>query len=262
MPFLFVALVMNFKLFLSPWFFVLAACGGASAEKSKSPDPVGPSHRGRPHLDPKKISFAMRGNEDTFRKCFMQSIGSRGFVSLRFNVNERGAVESTSVERSSIGKESVGACLVLRMGDQLFGEQPEPTLGRWTFVFNLTDPIDEKERKALLRESDRKGENSFQLLPESQGTIDAGRVDEIVQVNYPLYAHCYRDSIRRRGESRGLLRLHLQIDKEGHLIHVDDAGSVLPDPYAVDCMAEAFFSMNFPPPSGGDALIKYGIDFE
>lgn len=204
----------------------------------------------------------MRGNEDDFRKCFMQSIGSRGFVSLRFKIDERGAVEGASVERSSIEEESVSACLVTRMKDQLFGEQQQPAEGRWTFVFNLADPIDEEEREALLIESDRKAENSFQLLPESQGTIDARRLDEIVQVNYPLYAHCYRDSIRRRGESRGLLRLRLKIDHKGRLIHVDDAGSVLPDPYAVDCMAEAFFAMDFPAPTNGEVSIKYGIDFE
>lgn len=213
-------------------------------------------------MEPKKISFAMRGNEDAFRKCFMQSIGSRGFVSLRFNINQQGAVESADVEHSSIGKESVGACLVARMNEQLFGEQQEPLEGRWTFVFNLTDPIDEKDRDYLIKKSDEKRENSFQLLPESQGTIDGGRLDEIVQVNYPLYAHCYRDSIRRRGESRGLLRLRLQIDEAGRLIHVDDAGSVLPDPYAVDCMAEAFFSMDLPKPEGGEVVIKYGINFE
>jgi hypothetical protein len=192
----------------------------------------------------------------------MQSIGSRGFVSLKFQTDERGAVESTTVEYSNIGKPSVGACLVERMNDQLFGEQSQPLEGSWTFVFNLTDPIDEKERDELIELADKRAENSFQLLPESTGTIEAGRVDEIVQVNYPLYAHCYRDSIRRRGESRGLLRLRLLIDERGRLTHVDDAGSILPDPYAVDCVAEAFFAMNFPQPSGGEVLIKYGVDFQ
>lgn len=254
---------MNFKLLLSNCFFVLAACGGTASQGSKSPpSPSRSSSDDRPELDAKKISFAMRGNEDDFRKCFMQSIGSRGFVSLRFKVDERGAVESSKVESSSIEKESVGDCLVLRMNNQLFGEQQEPTEGRWTFVFNLTDPIEEKERTALLKKSDRRAENSFELLEGSRGTIDAGKLDEIVQVNYPLYAHCYRDSIRRRGESRGLLRLRLQIDGDGRLVHVDDAGSVLPDPYAVDCMAEAFFAMQLPTPSGGEVLVKYGIDFE
>lgn len=252
----------NLKLLLPSALLLLSACGTPPAKNSSSPESAIAPQRSLPELDPKKISFALRGNEDDFRKCFMQSIGSRGFVSLRFQISQRGAVESTTILHSTIGKESVGACLVERMNSQLFGEQSQPVRGRWTFVFNLTDPIDEAERAELINRADRKGENSFQLLPESQGTIDASKVDEIVQVNYPLYAHCYRDSIRRRGESRGLLRLRLLIDESGRLTHVDDAGSVLPDPYAVDCIAEAFFSMTFPVPVGGEALIRYGIDFE
>src|SRR5690606_39059901 len=122
-----------------------------------------------------------------------------------------------------------------------------------------------KQRENLLKKADADQRNSYELLPESRGTINAGSVDEIVQVNYPLYAHCYRDSIRRRGESRGLLRLRLHIDENGNyplyahcyrdsirrrgesrgllrlrlhidengrLTDIDDAGSVLPDPYA------------------------------
>lgn len=250
------------KLLAFPYVLLLAACGGSAGHKADTPASREPGTSERRELEPAKISFAMRGSEDTFRKCFMQSIGSRGYVSLRFNIDEQGAVSSTSVEHSSIGKESVGACLIERMNEQRFGEQQEPASGRWTFVFNLTDPIDDKDRDYLLKKADQKRENSFQLLPESHGTIDGGRLDEIVQVNYPLYAHCYRDSIRRRGESRGLLRLRLQIDETGRLVHVDDAGSVLPDPYAVDCMAEAFFAMDLPKPEGGDVVIKYGIDFE
>ncbi len=255
---------MNNRPFVFLLFFALTACGGSSTRTKPKSTADSPSKADSPDnvLDARKISYAMRGNEDDYRKCFMQSIGSRGYVTLEFSVNERGEVESADVEQSSIGKEGVSACLIQRMKEQRFGEQSERGRGRWTFVFNLTDPISEKERKEMLEEADKRNESSFQLLPESQGTIDAGRVDEIVQVNYPLYAHCYRDSIRRRGESRGLLRLRLQIDESGRLVHVDDAGSVLPDPYAVDCMAEAFFSMEFPKPTGGPVSIRYGVDFE
>jgi hypothetical protein len=43
---------------------------------------------------------------------------------------------------------------------------------------------------------------------------------------------------------------------------VQDAGSVLPDPFAVDCMAEAFYAIDFPKPKGGAVIIRYGLDFD
>jgi hypothetical protein len=241
----------------------LAACSGQKKQAS-SPQAAksNSAYTARDVLEARKISYAMRGNENDYRKCFMQSIGSRGAVTLHFTVDTRGAVEEARVAWSSIGKSSVGECLVSRFLEQRFGEITHPAEGRWTFVFNLTDPIDDQQREKLLKKAATDKRNSYELLPESTGTIDAGRVDEIVQVNYPLYAHCYRDSIRRRGESRGLLRLRLHIDENGRLTDIDDAGSVLPDPYAVDCMAEAFFAMDFPSPTGGPVLIRYGLDFQ
>jgi len=241
----------------------LVACSSSKKQTSSAQAAKSNSaYTSRQVLEARKISYAMRGNEDVYRKCFMQSIGSRGAVTLHFTVDTRGGVEDASVAWSSLGKPSVGECLVSRFLEQKFGELPHPAEGRWTFVFNLTDPIDDKQRENLLKKADADQRNSYELLPESRGTINAGSVDEIVQVNYPLYAHCYRDSIRRRGESRGLLRLRLHIDENGRLTDIDDAGSVLPDPYAVDCMAEAFFAMDFPSPTGGPVLIRYGLDFQ
>lgn len=191
----------------------------------------------------------------------MRSIRSRGAVAFSFLADETGTVESAQVEWSTLDNPSVADCLKERLFEQKFGERSQPSEGRWTFVFNLTEPLSDKVRKRLLSAAEKE-ETGFKILPGSRGAIDEARFDERIQVNYPLYAHCYRDSITRAGESRGLLRLRLEIDEEGQLTSLEDAGSVLPDPYAADCFAQAFYAINYPRPEGGKVLIRYGLDFE
>jgi hypothetical protein len=252
---------------IRPWGASLALClswgcsgpKAPSSEGARSPSKSAPE---RAELEATKVSYSMRGNEEDYRKCFMRAISQRGAVSLAFAVDAEGAVEQTEVLWSSIGNEIVEQCLMERMKQQRFGSRQEPARGKWTFVFRLSDPITDEEREELLEKAEDGNENSFELLSESSGTIDARHLDEMVQLRYPLYAHCYRDSIRRRGESRGLLRLRLQIDESGRLTSVQDAGSVLPDPFAVDCMAEAFYAIDFPKPKGGPVIIRYGLDFD
>lgn len=237
------------------------ACGGESKREANSAPANSSGEEPRLQLDAQKIAYQMTGKEDGYRRCFMRSIQSRGAVSFHFLVDARGAVESADVVWSTIGNESVPECLKERLLEQKFGERSQASEGSWTFVFNLTEPLSEKEREKLLRSADKQA-SGFQLLPGSSGGMDEARFDERIQVNYPLYAHCYRDSITRAGESRGLLRLRLEIDEEGQLKSLEDAGSVLPDPYAADCFAQAFYAINYPKPEGGPVLIRYGLDFE
>lgn len=241
---------------------LVSACGKQPETQVKAPPVAESSEPNRAHLDAARVSFSMRGNEEDYRKCFMQAIGSRGAVSLAFTVDTRGAVDSTSLKWSSLNNPRVEGCLRERLTEQKFGEQSAPAQGSWTFVFRLTDPIDEKEREKLLKKAEDEDENAFAILPGSVGTIDAHHLDEIIQLKYPLYAHCYRDSIRRRGQSQGLVRFQLKINESGELTELVDAGTVLPDPFAVDCMAEAFYAIDFPRPSGGAVSLRYGLDLE
>lgn len=237
-------------------------CSASKPRTSQAPASSPRSEARRSEMEATKVSYSMRGNEEDYRKCFMRAISRRGAVSLAFAVDTEGTVEHTRVLWSSIENETVEACLVERMNKQRFGTQREPAAGTWTFVFRLTDPITDEEREERLEKADEAERKAFELLPESSGTIDPAHLDEMVQLRYPLYAHCYRDSIRRRGESRGLLRLKLQIDEKGRLTSLQDAGSVLPDPFAVDCMAEAFYAIDYPKPVGGPVTVRYGLDFE
>lgn len=243
---------------------LLLGCGGASASKAPANSGKSPpsSAESRLAMDPAKIVYSMRGNEDGYRKCFMRSPHSQGAVGFHFDINAEGTVERTSVAWSSFPDNSAQECLNEKLRQQRFGEHSQARTGTWTFVFGLSKPLEDDEREELLEKLDKESRPAFQLAPGSQGQMDAQAFSEMVQVRYPLYAHCYRDSIGRRGESRGILRLKLSIDEHGRLLDAKDAGSVLPDPYAVDCMASAFYAIDFPVPRGGKVAVEYRLDFE
>jgi hypothetical protein len=213
-------------------------------------------------MDSVRLSYGLRGSEEDFRKCFMRSMESRGKVNVQFNVDDSGAVHGARVVASNLGQSHVEQCLVDELLGLDFGNQPTPSINRFTFVFRLTDPLSEKQRKALLQKAKRQSGDSLKILPESRGTIDLNHVAEVVQAGYPLYAHCYRDSIQRRGESRGVVRFRLHINESGSVSDLQDEGSIMPDPFAVDCMAEAFYLMRFEAPSQGPTTLRYSMDLE
>lgn len=221
-----------------------------------------PREEPRAVLDSKTIVFSLRGEEEAFRKCFMRNIGDHGRVTVRFDVGERGIVEQASVVESTLADEKTVECIRGKLLEHQFSEAGAVGLGRWTFVFRLAEPLSEKDRKRLLYQASRDTRPSVYLDKAAPGEVDTSKVDEIVQARYPLYAHCYRDSIARAGEAGGILRLRFSIDTTGAVTEVEDAGSVLPDPFALDCMAEAFYAMAFPPSVGGAAKVHYRLDLQ
>lgn len=243
---------------------VLLACSSSQtkgATPEGGPDSASDDPPEREAMDAAKLSYALRGSEDDFRKCFMRSMDSRGAVAARFSVDANGDVTGARVTETSIENAGVNQCLLDELLTQSFGAQSAPTDNSFTFVFRLTDPLSEQDRKHLLKKADREHE-ALKIMPESKGSIDLGHVAEVVQARYPLYAHCYRDSIRRRGESRGLVRFRLHIDATGRVSEIEDEGSVLPDPFAVDCMAEAFYLMHFDAPDGPGAVVRYSMELQ
>jgi len=245
---------------------LLFGCGAAPAE---SPKPVeeAPTQEAAPaprleRMDTVRLSYALRGSEEGFRKCFMRSMESRGKVNVQFTVDNAGSVHGAQVLESSLGQHQVEQCLVDQLHELEFGNQSTPSVNRFTFVFRLTDPLSEKQRKALLQKAKRQSGEALKILPESKGTIDLNHVAEVVQAGYPLYAHCYRDSIQRRGESRGVVRFQLHINETGSVFDLKDEGSIMPDPFAVDCMAEAFYLMQFDAPNQGPTTLRYTMELE
>jgi hypothetical protein len=53
--------------------------------------------------------------------------------------------------------------------------------------------------------------------------------------------------------------LHFTIDRDGRVAGVRDAGSDLPDRGVIDCVAEAFYALQFPEPEGGAVRLRYSI---
>jgi len=204
----------------------------------------------------------MRGSEDDYRRCFMRAMTERGVVETEFEVGSAGEVVELQVVRSTIGRTDVTECLSTKLRERRFDSQGSRAKGRWTFVFRLTDPIDKKVyQRRLDEESERDDDEGIAIDPSSRGRLPIERIEETVQAGYPLFARCYRDAISRSGRAGGILRLHLVIGEQGRLVDVGDGGTVLPDPYAVDCIAESFYAMRFPEPEGGTVQANYRLEF-
>ncbi len=242
----------------------LTPLGCSSSSHQETPQsPTSSAAQKRTWLEPKQVVLAMRGSEEEYRKCFMRAIHQRGIVRTRFSVTKRGTVEELEVVRSTIGQDHVVDCLRSHLQEQHFGHHDGPKKGRWTFVFRLVEPIEESQFQAKLEEArSRTTDGGMQINPNSKGSIDPDSLEEAALAGYPLFARCYRDSISRRTVAGGVLRLRLVIDEQGTVSKVADAGTVLPDPYAVDCIAESFFALRFPKPRGGPVEVDYRLDFQ
>ncbi len=217
----------------------------------------------RAAADPAKIVFSMRGNEADFRKCFMRAIGERGYVKTSFLLDADGRVEDSTVTESTIGAPQVSDCIRSQLAKRRLGSGGTPERGEWTFVFRLTDPIpDDEFEKRLEKEQKKKPTDGVSIAPGSAGQLDPYDIEQHVAAKYPLFARCYRDSIKRLEAAGGILRLRFSITPSGQVERVQDAGSVMPDAYAVDCVAEGFYAMTFPAPAGGAADVLYRLDFE
>lgn len=192
----------------------------------------------------------------------MRAPHAQGAVTIDFKLDPAGTVTDAVIASSSFPDDAAQQCLLQRLQNQRFTSHSDARVGTWTFVFGLSAPLPDEEREERLEAAEDEDRSAFMLMAGSRGTLDERAFYEAVQVQYPLYAHCYRDSIERRGESRGILRLRLMLNTDGRIADIEDAGSILPDAYAVDCMASAFYSLTLPAPQGGPVDVEYRLDFE
>ncbi len=244
----------------------MVACGGAVEPAAAPPSESAPAPRvqkERAWLEPLQVVIAMRGEEKRYRKCFIRAMSERGVVQTHFDVDADGAVERVVVDRNTLGRDDVAECLTTHLKEQTFKATGEPAQGRWTFVFRLIDPIEPKKLAQRLRtEKKLAKDGGVRIEPSSTGKVDPSDIENTTLAGVQLFARCYRDAIQRREQPSGILRFRLVIDEEGHLRELDDAGTLLPDPFAVDCIAEGFYALDFPKPEGGSVEAHYRLDFE
>lgn len=202
----------------------------------------------------------MRGNEVDFRKCFFRRPTDRGTVRVRWRIDEEGVPHAPQVVDSTLRAEAVQNCLLERVADLRFGRLERPAVGEWVFVFRLADPPPQKEESKTKRGSKpakEPDEEGIRLDASSPGWLDPERIDGTVQAGYRLFARCYRAGLQRQEELAGHVRFQFVIAPSGRVETVRDQGSDLPDPFAVDCVAEAFYALEFPKPERGPVSVQY-----
>ncbi|HSC89691.1 MAG TPA: AgmX/PglI C-terminal domain-containing protein [Polyangiaceae bacterium] len=246
----------------------VTACGGGAS--TQAPSAVAPVPSERARLEPNKIVYAMRGHERDFRICFMRSPQTRGTVKVAFDVNDQGVVEGSRVVGSTLQASAVESCLLERTDELRFGSLRAPQQGEWTFVFRLVEPMEDREKQAFVdrkqkasrAEVDANAEQDQPSVVIESGSLEVHQIEETVEVGFPLFARCYRDALNRRDRLGGSVKFRLDIDEQGRVQRLSDVGSEMPDPLAVDCIAEGFYAMNFPVPSSGSASALYRLELD
>jgi hypothetical protein len=241
---------------------------GCAAKPARAPDEA-TKPAALPELEPRRVVTAMRGNEAALRKCFFRAPDQGGFVRVHFEVDELGVVNQVDVRESSIGNAAVEGCLKEQTAALRFGELPQAGRGEWTYVFRLAEPPTKEEhaerakQRALRKkkpelEQEDEAEPGAELEQGPAENIDLDRVDQIVQMGYQLYARCYRDGFERNLELEGTVRVRFVIGSYGRMDRVLDGASDLSDRRVLDCIAESFYALKFPPP-GEKVRILYRL---
>jgi len=251
---------------------LLAACGGeakpAPTTPAAAPARTKPQAKAKaaalPEIDPAQVVLGLRGHETELHDCFDHAGEDRpSFVQLGWRVTEEGEVKDVQVVRSTTSSNAVGPCLAQGVEAARFGRPGKPLSASWTFVGGLPRFEDaatkRKNRSNANRKRPRQDDRESGVLLErsSPGKIDENEVEGIVQNGYRLFAHCYRDGLSRDPELGGAVRLRFVIGTDGSVARVIDSGSDLPDRAVVACVAESFFALRFPKPSGGNVHLQY-----
>lgn len=249
-----------------------AASCGAGHEAAKQPTLRAESAEAPAEiLPPLTVLQRLRGSEAERRACFGASgKATDGFVKLAWDIGVDGKVGDVAVEGTSVHDRAIETCLSEEVAKLDYGPREAPARARWTFVHQLPKMPDvgadaDKRRKAKKKKQKQSGDDEVagvSIEEASPGSLDLGRIEDIVHAGFPLFAYCYRAGLERDPELGGLVRLRFVIDEEGAVMGVMDSGSEFDDPSTLDCMAEGIFALSFPAPTGGDVRVQYRILFE
>lgn len=251
----------------------LASCAGSAPAPAQAA-PVEPAASSQRSAAKKGVELSagdvvqrLRGNETDLRRCFFANPSVRGLARFTWQLDVEGKVHGVRREASTLGDSRVEACIGERLGEIHFGDLAQPATARWTFVFRLMEPqAKPKARHRASRSSKRRqapaDDRGLVIDPSSAGVLDSDAIDNVVEAGYPLFARCYRDGVSRNNDLGGNIRLHFVVSPSGSVSDVSDGGSDLTDRQVVDCIAEGFYALRFPPPERGGVGVLYHIRFE
>jgi len=220
-------------------------------------------------LDAGQVVLGLRGHEAELHECFsLAGEQTPVFVELEWDVDADGIVGAVRVGRSTASHEALTPCLSERLSRARFGHPGRASVAHWTFVGGLARFEDEgtRRRNRLNQKNKNKKANESEtgivIERESPGKLDSETIEGIVQEGYRLFAHCYRDGLDRDRTLGGAVRLRFVIGADGRIARVIDGGSDLPDEGVLACVAEGFFAMQFPKPTGGNVHLRYRMHFD
>ncbi len=220
---------------------------------TEPPEPTTSSHA---VISADDVLFSLRNKRAEARRCFELN-GSKGSVHLRWQVTPLGDVQE--IERvSSDTDQNTNRCLVDFASGLHFNPREDRADAQWTFVHGVTGSST-AQRSPKRKRRDRERGTGPTIDPGSPGRLALDEIENVADNGFRLYAHCMRDGLNRNETLSGRVLLRFRIDRGGQVDQVEDAGSDLPDPNVVDCVAEGFYAMTFPKPDGGPVRLEYSI---
>jgi Ca-activated chloride channel family protein len=93
------------------------------------------------------------------------------------------------------------------------------------------------------------------------GRLPPEVIQRIVRQNFGRFRLCYENGLRNNPNLQGRVSVRFEIDANGAVGQVGNAGSDLPDAGVVGCVSRAFHGLSFPPPEGGKVSVVYPVLF-
>jgi hypothetical protein len=93
------------------------------------------------------------------------------------------------------------------------------------------------------------------------GRLPPEVIQRIVRQSHGRFRLCYENGLGRNPALEGRIVVRFVIERDGSVSNVKTAGSDLPDPQVVACVARVFEGMSFPQPEGGIVTVSYPLVF-
>lgn len=216
------------------------------------------------------VAFGLRHKENDARRCFSDFERSEstfhGLVRMQWTVAPSGSVDDATIQRSTIEHEGVTNCLTRFVEGLKYPQRARAGRADWTFVRGVGDAsvLERAEKRRKLAKGrhakHEPGRSEGARVDErSLGELPTNRIESVAEAGFRIYAHCLRSGLDRNIKLRGRVLLRFTIGDDGRVLRVADAGSDLPDLDVIDCVAQGFYALEFPPPSGGIVSVTYPI---